>query len=200
MPLASLVTPCLSCDHKQYPTFCKLAGIDPTDDYTGPDGIVHDIDGIDLWPILVSGGGESSPGRSWLPTTENSLLLDLRGAGNGSMFKLVTAEFKANRFYANGTQYMDTHLPCVGEEARWMGVQHIQSVQRVAPSVVGILEPRLNPAGVLVPKSCTVCSATSPCLFDVLEGAFTCFRLHALHSPEDCTHCTLLRTARTALS
>jgi hypothetical protein len=60
---------------------------------------------VDVWPSLLS-AGKTSPGRSFLPTTENSLLLDTRRMGGGSMYKLITAEFKANRFYANGSQYI----------------------------------------------------------------------------------------------
>ena len=58
------------------------------------------IDGVDIWPSLMS--GTSAPtGRAYLPTTERSLLWD---DGEGHMYKLITSEFLANRFTKNGSQ------------------------------------------------------------------------------------------------
>jgi hypothetical protein len=125
-----------------YPTLSKLAGVDPTDDWADANGTIHPIDGVDIWPTLMSGGSEPV-GREWLPTTERSLLWT---DGNGHMYKLIIDEKKANRFYENGTQYMDTSNPCI-------------------PGAIGYT-PQFDGLG--VPDSCTVCSATDPCLFDVL--------------------------------
>ena len=39
-----------------YPTFCALAGVDATDNWTDPTTAkTHSIDGVNLWPFLVAG-------------------------------------------------------------------------------------------------------------------------------------------------
>ena len=39
-----------------YVTFSHLAGVDPTDNWVDPDTqLVHNVDGVDLWPSIVSG-------------------------------------------------------------------------------------------------------------------------------------------------
>ena len=61
-----------------YHTLTKLAGIDPTDDWTDPETeLVHPIDGVDIWPSLM---GTGKPERVWLPTTCRSILWDVAAA------------------------------------------------------------------------------------------------------------------------
>jgi hypothetical protein len=123
--------------------------VDPTDDWFDPStNLTHPIDGVDLWPSLIAGTTPSTPTvRTWLPTTERSLLWD---DGEGHMYKLLVDEKLANRFYENGTQYMDSSHPCLGG---------------ASGGDVGGYAPKFD--GLSVPPSCTVCSATTPCLFDV---------------------------------
>ena len=102
------------------------------DDWRDPaSGTVHGIDGVDLWPSLSAGDVAAPPlPRTWLPTTERSIIWDNRtytyrlgvdGGGDGAaavavaghMYKLVVNESQANRFTANGTQYMDDKNPCL---------------------------------------------------------------------------------------
>lgn len=131
-----------------YPTLSKLAGVDPADDWVDPvTNITHGIDGVDIWQSLMS-GTSASTGRAYLPTTERSLLWD---DDNGHMYKLITSEFLANRFTKNGSQYMDTDLPCLSNATSLAGV-HARAAD-----------------GLAVPKSCVVCSPAEPCLFDVLN-------------------------------
>lgn len=126
-----------------YPTLCNLAGVDPADDWVDANGTAHPIDGVDLWPALMS-GGSVNVARDYLPTTEVSLLWEDR---QGHMYKLITDEVLSNRFYENGTQYMDTFNPCLPK---------------------GELRRPAGDEGVGVPPSCPTCSPTEPCLFDVL--------------------------------
>ena len=96
------------------------------------------------------------------------------------MWKLITSEFKANRFHANGSQYMDQQNPCVtrrvaeedadAETSAEAEVSLPSGVDSKVEQEGGFQEPRLNPAGLGVPPSCTVCSPTTPCLFDVITG------------------------------
>jgi len=126
-----------------YPTLCRLAGVDPTDDWVDGNGTAHPIDGVDVWPALM--GGSNATGRPWLPTTERSLLWD---DGAGHMYKLITSENQANRFHENGSQYMDPFNGCLD-----------------VPDTAG---PAITADRVGVPPSCTVCTPEKPCLFDVL--------------------------------
>jgi arylsulfatase B len=140
-----------------YPTFCNLAGVDPSDAWVDPSTqAVHDIDGVDVWPALSSGAdGISAPVREWLPTSERSLLWN---DGAGHMWKLITSgrwettgsfdysdEYQANRFHKNGSQYMDPFNACL-------------------PNTTGTTLR----GTVGVPASCSVCSNSTPCVFDVL--------------------------------
>lgn len=111
--------------------------MDPADDWLDTNGTVHPIDGVDIWGALLSGGGVTAA-RQWLPTTEHAILHD---DGAGHMFKLINLEKKANRFFKNGSQYMDMAHPCVNSSI-----------------------PVSSNGG----KSCPVCSPEHPCLFDVI--------------------------------
>eukprot|EP00040_Diaphanoeca_grandis_P035337 m.221881 g.221881 ORF g.221881 m.221881 type:complete len:651 (+) comp33356_c7_seq1:26-1978(+) len=132
-----------------YPTFSNLAGVDPTDNWTDPStSMTHPIDGVDVWPSLMAGTTPSTPTvRQYLPTTERSLLWD---DGLGHMWKLIVDEKQANRFYSNGSQYMDPSHPCLNNTDGSPVSGYVQTFD-----------------GVDVPPSCTVCSNSTPCLFDV---------------------------------
>ena len=99
-----------------YHTLSKLAGVDPADDWTDPETkLIHGIDGVDLWPSLM---GTGKPEREFLPTSCRSILWDnsitVQGtSGARKMWKLILLERRANRFHMNGSQYLDTSLPCV---------------------------------------------------------------------------------------
>ena len=53
------------------PTLCGLVGVPPADTVT-MNGAERPIDGIDVWPLLLSRASESP--REYLPTTEHSLI------------------------------------------------------------------------------------------------------------------------------
>lgn len=144
-----------------YPTFCNLAGVDPTDDWVDPvTKATHPIDGVDMWDAIFQGpDGVTSPVREWLPTSERSLLWN---DGKGHMWKLVTGgrwasnntiddsgEYKSNRFHRNGTQYMDPFNPCL-------------------PNELSSVSGTVRHGSLTVPPSCVVCSKAAPCVFDVL--------------------------------
>ena len=60
-----------------YRTLSLLAGVDPEDDWLDPaTNITHGIDGVDIWPSLMSPNGKLRPAREYLPTTERSLIFD----------------------------------------------------------------------------------------------------------------------------
>ena len=116
-------------------------------------GTTHSIDGVDLWPSLST--GTTLPPRQWLPTTENSILWDTTA---GKMWKLITAEKRSNRFHQNGSQYMDTMLPCLNQSAPGY---------HSAAKLTATGRPGRPADAWSVPNSCLVCSPEHPCLFDV---------------------------------
>ena len=118
--------------------------MDPTDDWVDANGTSHNIDGVDLWPVLTAG---ASVPRSWLPTTPQSIL---HTDGQGHMWKLITLETQAVRFYQNGTNYDDPHNPCL------------------SPTTVFDCVDSLGERGGGGRESCHVCTPASPCLYDVL--------------------------------
>eukprot|EP01079_Euglenida_sp_SAG-EU17-18_P012162 gene12162-2218_t len=129
-----------------YPTMCNLGGVDPADDWKDPStGIVHPIDGLNVWPAILAGSNaNTSSVRQWLPTTEDSILYDDR---QGHMWKLIVTEHKANRFHSNGSQ----------DSA-------IAQLNRTPPLP--------DSPAVEVPPSCAVCSQAKPCLYDVISDPF----------------------------
>lgn len=126
-----------------YPTFSRLVGVDPEDDWTDENGTVHSIDGVDLLPVLFSGA--PAP-RQWLPTTPQSII---HTDGTGAMWKLITLETQTVRFLANGTTIEDTHNPCL------------------SPTTVFDCVDSLDEHGGGGRDSCHVCTPASPCLYDV---------------------------------
>ena len=109
--------------------------------------LVHPIDGENLWPTLVSGGRVPLK-RSWVPTTAQSILLDTRAGGGSSMWKLITNETQGWRFHPNGSEFVDTHNPCLGPE---LGFNCIDAY------------------GTFGRQACYACSPAHPCLYDVLR-------------------------------
>ena len=131
-----------------YATFSKLAGVDPTDEYTDPaTGLTHDIDGVDVFPAILAADATT---REWLPTTHKSLLWD-DTKSSGKMWKLVQGnETQAVRFYKNGTNYADPHNACL--QPVWKQFDCTNSVGQ---------------GGGGGRQSCVVCTNKEPCLFDV---------------------------------
>jgi hypothetical protein len=134
-----------------YVTFATLAGVDPSDKWTDPDTkLVHDIDGINQWPSIVTGSTSSRT----LPTTHKSLLVD---DGKGHMWKLINGnETRADRFHANGSVYEDPFHECLPGD-----VNGSYGIQFDCHNSLG-----QNGGGGRM--SCVVCSDDQPCLFDVI--------------------------------
>jgi len=127
-----------------YATMSYLAGVDASDNYVDVNGTVHPIDGVNLWPVLVSG---AKVDRNWLPTTPQSIL---HTDGQGHMWKLITLETQAVRFRENGTNYVDPFNKCLS-----------------ATTVFDCVDS-LGENGGGGRQSCHVCTPQSPCLYDVL--------------------------------
>eukprot|EP00037_Helgoeca_nana_P010113 m.88875 g.88875 ORF g.88875 m.88875 type:complete len:637 (-) comp20024_c0_seq1:254-2164(-) len=126
-----------------YATFSTLAGVDPTDAWVDSNGTTHDIDGINLWPVLTAGASVS---RTWLPTTPQSIL----HTDGPHMWKLITLETQSVRFYKNGTNYADPFNACLSPT-----------------TVFDCVDSEGNNGGG-GRQSCHVCTPDSPCLYDVL--------------------------------
>ena len=59
-----------------YVTLSVMVGVNPSDPVTNPSPIetgTCDVDGVDMWPA-ITGVNKTNP-RPWLPTTEDSILL-----------------------------------------------------------------------------------------------------------------------------
>ena len=140
-----------------YATFTRLAGVDPADKYRAPDGSVRDVDSIDVWGALMSGGTSAVASRQrWLPTTDSSIILDDdSGPQRRRMWKYYGGAGsddnghganRANRFWKNGTNYEDPFNECVDVPVVHAGL----------------------PVDAATPTACAVCTTASPCLFEVL--------------------------------
>jgi hypothetical protein len=95
-------------------TLAVIVGVDPSDPVNNPSPIgtgTYDVDGVDMWPA-ITGVNKSNP-RPWLPTTEDSILLQQPG---GAIMKLITDARQTNRFSADGLTQTHTTDPCV-----WQG-------------------------------------------------------------------------------
>lgn len=135
-----------------YTTFTVMAGVDPRDDWKDPTtNITHPIDGINVWPALMSGKAAAR----LLPTTHKSLLHD-DGSGK-HMWKLIQGnETRADRFHANGSVYEDPYNLCLpGDVNGSYGIQYD-------------CHNSLGQNGGGGRMSCIVCSDDRPCLFDVI--------------------------------
>ena len=129
-----------------YPTLLNLAGLgDIASDNASFSGVYHDIDGVDVWPMLM--GKNSTPPRALTPTSEVGIL---DSSSEGHLWKLVTLAGQSNYYYKNQTNYVpeNASLAC------------LESAQ---PDPY---EPGRTDA--IVNGKCPVCNITSPCLFDLL--------------------------------
>ena len=140
-----------------YVTFATLASVDPKDAVTIA-GMVHDVDGVNVWPLLTratlahprsESASHELPAMAWVPTTEYSILSQ---QSNGSILKLITAAKRSNFWLSNGTHVPDNTLDCV-------------------PNVTSAKQPHGPCAGLQASwypqDACCVCSIEHPCLFDV---------------------------------
>jgi hexosaminidase len=148
-----------------YVTFATLAGVDPTDPYTDTNGMVHDVDGIDVWGALMARrtSVNTVTRQRWLPTTDSSLIFDDDSdpqqrrmwkyyGGEGSNDNGHGAN-RNNRFYKNGTNYEDPFNECIPDGKG---------------GTVGPIVHTGLPREEAKPTSCAVCTAESPCLFEVI--------------------------------
>lgn len=137
-----------------YPTFCRLAGVDPRDPAVFGDK-EYDIDGADIWPLLT----ESAPQpRSITPITEVSLV-EVAGV---RWWKLVTLAGKSIFRFRNQTVAPDKDdgLECL-------------SGHQPDPYEPGRTDE--------IVSGCPVCNASSPCLFDLLQDPSERTNLAASH-------------------
>ena len=92
---------------------------------------------VDMWPA-ITGVNKTNP-RPWLPTTEDSILLQ---QPNGAILKLITAAKQTNLFTANGLTQIHTTDPCV-----WEGANENQTTCSVCdPSHPCLYDVQADPA------------------------------------------------------
>jgi len=133
------------------PTLCGLVGVSPADTVT-MNGAERPIDGIDVWPLLLSRASQSP--REYLPTTEHSLiwkgrwkLITLAGGFNKPWDPTqIQGQVGYGGWYPPALGSNDTHgspgdpgpqeWPCVGPAVGW--------------------------------GQCAVCTDARPCLFDII--------------------------------
>ena len=143
-----------------YPTFCRLAGVDPRDTvYMG--GALRDVDGVDVWDLL-SGRNDTQP-RQHTPTTEAGII---EATSPTSWWKLVTLAGQSNYYSANKTETPGTD-PCLAG-------RQPDPPQPPGPFGAGRTDPLVN-------GGCAICNATSPCLYDVLADPSERVNLAAKH-------------------
>ena len=161
------------------PTLCNLVGVSSADTVT-MNGSPRPIDGIDVWPLLLSGASESP--RAFLPTTEHSLIwkgqykLMTNAGGSGwcesllSWTSLLSTSTSAEQAVRNSAVALrlpdppalganDTHDPPNSDLKDW---------------------PCVAPTNSFIYNGlCAVCSEEKPCLFDIQAdvGATTCHLL-----------------------
>lgn len=128
-----------------YTTFCNLAGVDASDGVV-IDGVVHDIDGVDVWPMLT--GENITQPRPITPVTESSII---DASSRANWWKLVTLAGQSNYYYKNQTQIPGT-----------------------SPCLAGAQEDPPQPGRTdgLVNGGCPVCNSTYPCLYDLLHDPY----------------------------
>ena len=139
-----------------YATFSVLAGVDPSDpvDFNGT---VHDIDGVDVWPMLT--GINSTQPRMLTPTTEVGII----EATPERFWKLITLAGQSVYYTPNNTQTPGTD-PC------------LESSQPPPPQPGrGSVFTHGNGQG------CPVCNITHPCLYDVLADPAETTNVAAQH-------------------
>lgn len=129
-----------------YPTILNLAGLgDIAADNASFSGIYHDIDGVNVWPLLT--GSNTTVPRNLTPTSEVGIL---DSSDEGHLWKLVTLAGQSNYYFKNQTNYVPANASLRCLDGR-----------QDDPSEPGRTDPIVNGA-------CPVCNATMPCLFDLL--------------------------------
>jgi len=123
-----------------YPTFCRLAGVDPQDVASFGD-LERDIDGVDVWPLLT--GTNTTHPRPVTPTSEVAVI----SVESMQWWKLITLAGNSNYYYPNQTKMPPNQTECLETHQR-------------DPSEPGRTDPIVN--------GCPVCNATLPCLYDLL--------------------------------
>ena len=106
-------------------------------------GSTHGVDGVDVWPMLV--GTNLTQPRAITPTTEVSVI----DASSTRWWKLIFLAGQSNYYTTNNT-HVSANDPCL--EAR-----------QPDPPMPGRTDGLVN--------GCPVCNESSPCLYDVSEGA-----------------------------
>ena len=137
--LAAVLRLSVSCSLRPgYPTLCTLVGVDPTNtvDFNGT---ARPIDGIDVWPLLLSRASESP--RDYIPTTEDSIVYQGR-------WKLLTSAPRQG-WYPAGGRGPDSYSATVNGPP-------ILPTNGTWPCVTPVYYGQ-----------CSVCSPTKPCLFDL---------------------------------
>lgn len=136
-----------------YPTFCVLAGADPTNDVVFK-GKMRSIDGVNVWPLLT-GSNLTSP-RPLTPVTEVSIV---DSSNPRQWWKLITLAGESGYYTENATQ-----LP---------GNAHSDTVclssAQSDPPQPGRTDPIVNGMPSIRGKPCPVCNATHPCLYEILS-------------------------------
>jgi len=135
-----------------YPTLCNLVGVSANDTVVMK-GKGRPIDGVDVWPLLLSGSTTNSA-REYLPATEYALIWKGR-------WKLLT-NAGASGWYppalgANGTYNASAHDSFAG----WK--YPTKANPEKEGKCVGPHHPMIFPNG-----ACAVCTNSTPCLFDIL--------------------------------
>ena len=176
-----------------YPTLCALAGVDSSDNWFDPTtNTTHPIDGVNLWPALISGGITALP-RKWLPTTAMSILLDARSlAAPASRRPPGTAERSHNTSHgaasAGGGADVDIvtggagvsdvnggHMwkLIVNETQGWRfhpnGTEYPDPYNPCLSPDLGRAYNCIDAYGSFGRLACYACSPQHPCLYDVLQ-------------------------------
>ena len=127
-----------------YPTFCHLAKMgDCTDPaYFVKDDAIHDIDGVNVWPMLT--GENMTQPRALTPTSEVGII-DV--SNPQKWWKLITLAGQSVYYEKNQTTHNGTNI----------------CLDRRQPD-----PPQPGRTDALV-SGCPVCNATQPCLFDILN-------------------------------
>eukprot|EP00937_MAST-01D_sp_MAST-1D-sp2_P002952 g2952.t1 len=140
-----------------YPTFLGLAGVHAAD-AAELGGAVHDIDGVDVWPLLT--GANATQPRAATPTTETSITDTSEFAASGKWWKLITLAGQSNYYYENQTAMPNNKSECLAG-------------RQPDPAQPGRTDALVT--------GCPVCNETRPCLFDILADPHEATNVAAAH-------------------